>query len=173
MGEDHFRQIEHRGRTATAILSVVREASQVERERSTELMVDQHGDEIEFLPQIAAHRVCHLIVQILGHVGGVEVAVEMGGVALDDHPTARRVRFPASPFPPNEVQKRSREAGQNIVVAVAVAQHRCGYRENDTNANDETAAPTTGSTPPLTIRPVRAIHEFIRSGTSSGRGQRK
>ena len=51
MGEDHFRQIEHRGRTATAILSVVREASQVERERSTELMVDQHGDEIESLKE--------------------------------------------------------------------------------------------------------------------------
>ena len=47
MGEDHFRQIEHRGRAATAILSFVQEASQFERERITELMVGQHSEEIE------------------------------------------------------------------------------------------------------------------------------
>ena len=51
MGEDHFRQIEHRGRAATAILSFVQEASQFERERITELMVGQHGEEIESLKE--------------------------------------------------------------------------------------------------------------------------
>ena len=49
MNEDHLRQIEHRGRTATAILSVVEEASQFERERITELMIGQHTDDIESL----------------------------------------------------------------------------------------------------------------------------
>jgi len=49
MGEDHFRQIEHRGRTATAILSVVQEASQSERQRITEFMVGQNSEEIESL----------------------------------------------------------------------------------------------------------------------------
>ena len=51
MGEDHIRQIEHRGRTATAILSFVQEASQFERERITELMVGQHSDEIDSLKE--------------------------------------------------------------------------------------------------------------------------
>ena len=51
MSEDHFRQTEHRGRTATAILSVVQEASQFERERITELMLGQHGEEIESLKE--------------------------------------------------------------------------------------------------------------------------
>ena len=49
MGEDHFRQIEHRGRAATAILSFVQEASQFERERMTEFLVDQNSEEIESL----------------------------------------------------------------------------------------------------------------------------
>ena len=49
MSEDHLRQVEHRGRTATAILSVVQEASQFERERITELMIGQHTDDIESL----------------------------------------------------------------------------------------------------------------------------
>ena len=51
MGEDHFRQIEHRGRTATAILRVVQEASQFERERITELMLGQHSEEIVSLKE--------------------------------------------------------------------------------------------------------------------------
>ena len=51
MGEDHFRQVENRGRTATAILSVVQEASQFERERITELIVGQHSDEIGSLKE--------------------------------------------------------------------------------------------------------------------------
>lgn len=51
MSEDHLRQIEHRGRTATAILSVVQEASQFERERITELMIGQHTDDIESLKE--------------------------------------------------------------------------------------------------------------------------
>lgn len=55
MGEDHFRQIEHRGR-ATAILSVVQEASQYERERITELMVGQNSEEIESLKEKLAEK---------------------------------------------------------------------------------------------------------------------
>jgi len=49
MGEDHYRQIEHRGRTTTAI--VVQEASQFERERITEFIVGQHSEEIESLKE--------------------------------------------------------------------------------------------------------------------------
>ena len=49
MSEDLLRQIEHRGRTATAILSAVREVSPSERERFTDLMLDRHTDEIESL----------------------------------------------------------------------------------------------------------------------------
>ena len=42
MSEDHSRQMQHRGRTATAIPSVAQEASQFEREQITGLMVGQH-----------------------------------------------------------------------------------------------------------------------------------
>lgn len=51
MTEDHLRQIEHRGRPATAILSVVQEASPFERERLNELTINQHGEEIESLKE--------------------------------------------------------------------------------------------------------------------------
>ena len=46
MGEDHYKQIEHRVRTATAIFGVVQEAPPFERERITELMVGQNSEEI-------------------------------------------------------------------------------------------------------------------------------
>ncbi|KAL9955728.1 hypothetical protein ACROYT_G037095 [Oculina patagonica] len=49
MSEEHLRQIEHRSRPTTAILSVVQEASPYERERYTELMIGQHTDDIESL----------------------------------------------------------------------------------------------------------------------------
>lgn len=55
MGEDHFRQIEHRG-GATAILSVVQEASPFERERITGLMVGQNSEEIESLKEKLAEK---------------------------------------------------------------------------------------------------------------------
>ena len=53
MSDDHFRQIEHRSRPATAILgvSVVQEATSFERERINEIMIGQHGEEIESLKE--------------------------------------------------------------------------------------------------------------------------
>lgn len=51
MGEDQFRQVEHRGRTATAIFGVVQDASPFERERITEIMVGQNSEEIESLKE--------------------------------------------------------------------------------------------------------------------------
>ncbi|KAJ7384381.1 hypothetical protein OS493_021788 [Desmophyllum pertusum] len=47
MSEDHLRQIEHRGR-ATAILSVVQDASPFDRES---YMIDQHSGDIESLKE--------------------------------------------------------------------------------------------------------------------------
>ena len=51
MGEDHLRWVEHRGRPTTAILSVVQETSSFERERINEVIIGQHGDEIESLKE--------------------------------------------------------------------------------------------------------------------------
>jgi len=58
MGEDHFRQIEYRS-GATAILSVVQEASPFERERITGLMAGQNSEEIESL-KFALHALIRL-----------------------------------------------------------------------------------------------------------------
>ena len=51
MGEDQFRQVEHRGRTVKAIFGVVQDASQFERERITEIVVGQNSEEIESLKE--------------------------------------------------------------------------------------------------------------------------
>ena len=51
MGEEHLRQVEHRGRPATAILSFVREATALEQESINEIMIGQHGEEIESLKE--------------------------------------------------------------------------------------------------------------------------
>lgn len=51
MSEDHLRQIEHRGRTATAILGVIQETSQFERERINEIIISQHTGDIESLKE--------------------------------------------------------------------------------------------------------------------------
>ena len=50
MGEDHLRLIEHR-RPTTAILSVVQGPTSFEREQINELIISQHGDEIESLKE--------------------------------------------------------------------------------------------------------------------------
>ena len=51
MGEDQFRQVENRARTATAIFGVVQDSSPFERERITEIVVGQNSEEIESLKQ--------------------------------------------------------------------------------------------------------------------------
>ena len=50
MSEDHLRQIENRGRTATAFFGLV-ETSQAERERLNEIIISQHGGEIDSLKE--------------------------------------------------------------------------------------------------------------------------
>lgn len=51
MSDDHLRQIENRGRTATAIFGLVHETSQFERERINEFIINQHGGEIDSLKE--------------------------------------------------------------------------------------------------------------------------
>ena len=51
MSEDHLRQIENRGRTATAFFGLVHETSQAERERMNEIIINQHGGEIDSLKE--------------------------------------------------------------------------------------------------------------------------
>ena len=51
MCEDQIRQVEHRGRTATAIFGVVQDALPFERERITEILVGQNSEEIESLKE--------------------------------------------------------------------------------------------------------------------------
>ena len=50
MSEDHLRQIENRGRTATAFFGLV-ETSQAERERLNEIIISQHSGEIDSLKE--------------------------------------------------------------------------------------------------------------------------
>ena len=50
MSEDHLRQIENRGRTATAFFGLV-ETSQAERERLNVIIISQHGGEIDSLKE--------------------------------------------------------------------------------------------------------------------------
>ena len=50
MSEDHL-QIENHGRTATAIFGLVHETPQAERERINEVIISQHGGEIDSLKE--------------------------------------------------------------------------------------------------------------------------
>ena len=52
MGEDHLRLIEHRRPAAATILAgVLQEATSFERERMNELIISQHGDDIDSLKE--------------------------------------------------------------------------------------------------------------------------
>lgn len=51
MSEDHLRQIENRGPTATAFFGLFHETSQVERERMNEIITTHHCDNIDSLKE--------------------------------------------------------------------------------------------------------------------------